>query len=149
MWDDIYNNERIGKTLLKDGLITEQQWKEALDLYADQKGFIGKILVDKGFLMEEELLSYFLEQYGVPYMPVAQVPINPAAKSCLPEEVARKYLLLPVDKQGYRLTVICPGPLERATLAQVLESCKGTPVTYFLSTMSEIEAALEMLYRGE
>jgi hypothetical protein len=149
MWNNIYNNERIGSTLLKDKLITDDQWNEALEAHKEQGGFIGKILVEKEFLMEEELLSYFLEQYGVPYLPPAQYPINPEAKDFLPEETARKYLLLPVDKEGYRLTVICPGPLERASFAEAFEACKGTPATFFLSTISEIETALDALYTGK
>lgn len=146
MLELIYNLERIGNSLLKDGLLTEDQWREALEIHKQKGGFIGKILVEKEFLMEEELLSYFLETYGIPYISPAQFPIDTESKRFLSEEIARKYLLLPVANQGFRLTVICPGPLERALLGHALEACKGTPVTYFFSNISEIEEGIEKLY---
>lgn len=149
MLENIYNNERIGNSLLKDGLITEDQWKKALELHREKGGFIGKILVEEEFVIEEDLLSYFVEKYGLSYMPPANFPIDPENKKFLSEEIARKYLLLPVDKQGFRLTVICPGPLERALLCHALEVCKGVPVIYFLSTISDIEEAIEKLYKKE
>lgn len=143
----IYNNERIGKSLVKDGLITEGQLKEALELQKEKGGFLGKILVEKEFLLEEEFLSYFLDRYAVPYIQPATFSINPESKKFISEEVARKYLLLPVDHIGNRLTVICAGPLEGALLGHALEACKGIPVSYFLSTISEIEEAIEKVYR--
>ena len=147
--EQIYNNERIGNSLVKDGLITEDQLKESLEVQKEQGGFLGKILVEKEFLMEEEMLSYFLERYAIPYIQPSQFPINPESKKFISEEIARKYLLLPVDNIGHRLSVICAGPLEGALLGNILEACNGWPVSYFLSNISEIEEAIEKVYRGE
>jgi len=146
MIEKIYNSERIEKNLLKDGLITEDQFKEASEVLKEKGGFIGKILVEKEFVAEEEMLSYFLEKYAVPYAPPLEFPINPEAKKFLPEEIARKYLLLPVDFIGFRLTVICPGPIEGALLGYVLEACQEWPVSYLLGMMSDLEEAIEKLY---
>jgi hypothetical protein len=149
LFEYIYNNERTGQTLIKDGVITEDQLKEALEVQKEQGGFLGKILVEKGILAEEEILSYFLEKYAIPYVPPSQFPINPESKKFIPEEIARKYLLLPVDHIGYRLSVICAGPLEGALLGQLLEACQGWPVSYFLSNIGEIEEAIERMYSGK
>ncbi len=146
MLENIYNNERIGNHLLKDGLVTQDQWKEALEIHGEKGGFLGKILVEKEFLFEEELLSYFLEKYALPYIQPAEFPINTESKKFIKRELATKYLLLPVDHVGIRLSVICPGPLEGALLGNALEACQGCPVTYFLSTISEIETAISDLY---
>lgn len=146
MLESIYSNERTGNSLVKDGLITEDQLKEALEVHQRKGGFLGKILVERGVLAEEEILTYFLEKYAVPYVPPSNFPINPESKKFIPEEIARKYLLLPIDHIGFRLSVICPGPLEGALLGQVLETCQGWPVSYFLSTISEIEEAIEKIY---
>ena len=143
----IYNNERIGKSLLKGGLITEDQLRQALEINKEKGGFLGKVLVEKEFLTEEAMLSHFLEVHAVPYAPPADFPINPQSKKFIAEETARKYLLLPVDHIGFRLTVICPGPLEVGVLGKALEACKGVPVIYFLGMMSDIEVQIEKIYK--
>ena len=146
MLETAYHNKRIGNLLLKDGLINQDQWKEALEIHKEKGGFIGKMLVEKEFLAEEELLSYFLEKFGTPYMPPSQFPVNPESKKFIPEDIAKKYLLLPVDHQGYRLVLIAPGPVEVLLLSNALEACKGFPLIYFLSSISDIEKAIEKLY---
>lgn len=142
----IYNNERIGKGLVDDGLITQQQFEEAVSLHKTRGGFIGKILVEHEWIFEEELLTYFMDKYALPYVPPAQFPINPQSKRFIPREIAEQYLLLPVDHIGYRLTVICPGPLEGALLGSVLEACQGWPVSYFISTISDLADAIANHY---
>ena len=146
LFEQIYNNEGIGHSLVKDGLISEDQLQEALEVHREKGGFLGKVLVEKEFLAEEEILSYFLEKYAVPYVPPSQFPINPKSKAFISEEVASKYLLLPVDNIGFRLTVICAGPLEGALLGNALEACHGWPVSYFLSNISELEEGIEKMY---
>jgi len=148
VFENIYNNERIGSQLVNDGLVTQEQLQEGLRIHGEQGGFLGKILVEKEFLYEEALLSYFLERYALPYVQPDVFPINPESKKFISEDLASKYLLLPVDHIGIRLSVVCPGPLEGALLGNALDACQGCPVTYFLSTISEIETALSALFNG-
>lgn len=146
VFDCIYNSESIGDKLVADGVISREQFKEAYDIQRLQGGFVGKILVEKGMVFEEELLSHFIDKYAISYVQPKDFPINTASKRFIPEELAREYLLLPVDNMGYRLTVICAGPLEGAILGHALEACNGTPVSFFISTISEIERALKEMY---
>jgi hypothetical protein len=149
MIEHIYNNDRIGTSLVKDGLISGEQLEEALELYKTKGGFIGQILVDNEWAFEEELLTYFMDRYALPYVPPAQFPINPESKKFIAKEIAEQYLLLPVDHIGYRLTVICPGPLEGAVLGNALEACRGWPVSYFLCNISELTEAIEKHYAAK
>lgn len=146
MLEQIYNSERIGGQLVKDGLVTQEQLQIALGLLEKQGGFLGKPLVDNGFVPEEAILSYFLDRYALPYAQLAQFPINRDSLKFVSADVAAKYLLLPVDHIGIRLTVVAPGPMEGAILGKALDACKGCPVTYYLSSISEIETAVAAAY---
>lgn len=50
---------RFGELLAKDGVITEQQLQNALELQKDNPGIaIGEILMTQGLLSREQLLAY-------------------------------------------------------------------------------------------
>jgi len=49
--------EYLGQFLLSEGLITEQQLKDAMDLQAQTRVMLGRILVKKGLLSEEKVVE--------------------------------------------------------------------------------------------
>ena len=49
--------EFLGQFLLSEGLITEQQLKDAMDLQAQTRVMLGRILVKKGLLSEEKVVD--------------------------------------------------------------------------------------------
>ncbi|MCK4261953.1 hypothetical protein KAW55_00345 [bacterium] len=136
---------RIGESLVREGMITKSQLKEAFEIEKQKGGFIGKILVELDYLSEEELTGHFVERYGCPYLPLANYEMNPEAIKMVPEAVARKYLLLPVDKMGNLLTVAAANPLETRVVEAVKE-LTGCKVISYVSTISAIEKGIEFYY---
>ena len=57
---------RLGDLLVAEGLLTDEQLKQAL---AEQKGTtekIGSILIRLNYINEEQLIGFLSRQYGIP-----------------------------------------------------------------------------------
>ena len=55
----------IGQMLLEEGLITEQQLKIALGKQRETGHFLGRILVDLGYISEKDLKRVLSIQAGI------------------------------------------------------------------------------------
>lgn len=135
----------IGENLLKEGMITEAQLKQALEIEEQREKPLCGILVELNYLSEEELAGYFVEKYGCPYLPLANYEINPEGIKIIPEAVARKHLLFPVDKIGNLLTVATINPLEEK-VAEAIKELTGCKVVSYVSTISAIKEAINTYY---
>lgn len=52
----------FGDMLVKKGVITEEQMKEALEIQKKEGGLIGIILVSQGIISEQKLVEYLAIQ---------------------------------------------------------------------------------------
>lgn len=97
---------RLGDFLLRQGLITPQQLKQALECQQIFGGKLGTHLLEQGFLKEDDLvagLSRTLGRRGLGRKELLQLP--PEALDLLPQAVAVKYRLVPIGLQRRQLRV--------------------------------------------
>jgi len=141
-------NKQLGDLLLERGIINQGQLDEALNVQRLKGGLIGEILVDLGFVKEEDIAQALTAQYGFPYLPLANYDVNPEITSIIPGRVARQYLLVPVDKIGNNLTLAMSNPLNIQAIEDV-ELLTGCSVQTFVSTSSDIKKAIEKYYKDK
>src|SRR5213594_849800 len=101
---------RLGELLTKASLITQDQLKEALKLQKDGGGKLGETLIKLGFVSEEDITECLSQQFGVPSINLAHFEIDPSVIKLIPNEVARKYNILPVNKTGATITIAMADP---------------------------------------
>ncbi len=148
----VYNNQRIVKALRQSGLIDETKLNAALR-EAEEKGgeFLGKILVEKEYITEEELASHFVEIWGCPLFQFTEdAEVNIESVKLIPKETAKKYLLIPIDNIGGIVTLCSAGPLETYVAREKikeLKNLKGCSLRYQIGLISEIEQAIEKYYK--
>ena len=137
--------KQLGQLLLERGLINEGQLDKALKVQKERGGLIGQILVSLGFAKEEEIAQALTVQYGFPYLPLECYEINSEAIKLVPENVARQYNLIAIDKMGDLLTIAMSNPLNVQAVEDIemLTSCK---VQVFVSTMTDINNAINKYY---
>ena len=135
----------IGQLLLEKGVIKQAHLDEALKIQKEKGGLIGQILVMLGFAKEEEIAQALTVQYGFPYLPLECYEINPEAIKLIPEQVAKQYNLIAIDKIGDLLTIAMSNPLNfQATEdIEMITKCK---VQVFVSTMTDISNAIKKYY---
>ena len=142
------NNKQLGELLLDRGTITQAQLDQALNVQRDKGGLIGEIMVEMGFVKEEEIAQSLTAQYGFPYLPLGNYDVNVDITNIIPGRVARQYLLVPIDKIGNNLTLAMSNPLNVQAIEDV-ELLSGCSVQTFVSTASDIKRAIEKYYKDK
>lgn len=140
------NTKQLGELLLDRGIINQAQLDQALNVQKNKGGLIGEILVELGFVKEDDIAQSLTAQYGFPYLPLGSYDVNADITSIIPGRVARQYLLVPIDKIGNNLTLAMSNPLNIQAIEDV-ELLSGCSVQTFVSTSSDIKRAIEKYYK--
>ncbi|MDT8316532.1 MAG: type IV-A pilus assembly ATPase PilB [bacterium] len=101
---------RLGELLIKENLITAEQLQEALTAQKGKGGRLGYNLTQMGFLSEDDLTTFLSKQYGVPSINLSDFEVNAEIIGLVPFDVAKKYLVLPVNRAGASLIVAMADP---------------------------------------
>ena len=88
--------KRLGDILIARGLLKAEQLEEAIRLQGPLARKLGRILVDKGFVSEGDLLAALSEQFALPHLALRPGLYDPAAAALLDKEVARRIEVLPL-----------------------------------------------------
>lgn len=133
--------------LLEQQLVSEDQLRECIALQRSSGQSLAHILVEKGYLSEEDLVATLSEQLGVPHIRVANYNIPKEALAEVPETLARQHLMLPISITGEVLTLAMANPLNIMALddLRMLTSYEIQPV---IAVESELEAAIDKHYGG-
>ena len=138
---------RLGDLLVAEGLISDEQLKQAL---AEQKGKtekLGSILARLNFITEEQLIGFLSRQYGIPSITVTNVDVDAETLRLVPAPIARKYEVLPVKRIGGTLTLAMADPTNVFALDDVafMTSLQILPV---VAPQAAIRAAIEKHYEA-
>lgn len=103
----------IAEMLLEKGLISRDQLDNAIALQNSTDKKIGQILVDLGYVSEDQLLQLVAEQLNVPLIDLKSYPLNPELIKLLPEFYARHFraIILNEENDTYLLGMVDPQDL--------------------------------------
>lgn len=139
--------KQLGELLLERKAITQEQLEAALKAQQSKGGLLGQILVSLGYTTEEMIAQALTAQYGFPYLPLKNYSIDAEFLALVPENVARQYCLIPVDRVGDTLTVAMVDPLNTSAVEDV-EMISHCSVQVFVSTISDVADAIGRNYPG-
>jgi type IV pilus assembly protein PilB len=141
--------QKLGDLLIKEGLITEEHLKKALEIQAKQGGRLGEILVNMGVIKEEQMVNVLAKQLGIPYFSLGTGMLKPATdqglETLIPKEFAIKNLVLPLSRVLKSLTCAMYDPLD-LVLIDNLRKITGCEINPVVATKSDIIKAIEEFY---
>ncbi|MEJ2217304.1 MAG: type IV-A pilus assembly ATPase PilB [Gemmatimonadota bacterium] len=111
--------DRIGDLLVREGLVTQEQLRRALDDARSSNTRIGYALIKLGFVAEEDLTRMLARQYRVPAVDINRVDIDPKIVRLVPANLAQRYLVLPLRRVGRTLTVAMANPADPGLIDQL------------------------------
>jgi len=135
----------LGESLVEEGIITEEQFKASQEEEKRTGQKLRNILVKKGFIAEDDLVSFLSEKLGVPRIELGNYLIDPKVVELVPEALARKHELIPVLKIGNRLTCAMVDPWNIFALDEV-RARTNLIVEPAAATEAEIKKALSEHY---
>ena len=139
--------KQLGELLVERKLITSPQLEQALKLQQQEGGLLGQILVRLGFTTEEAVAQALTAQFGFPYLPLKSYTIDGDFLGIIPENVARQYCLVPVDRIGDTLAVAMADPLNTSAIEDI-EMLSHCSVQVFVATLSDVIDAIQRHYGG-
>ena len=138
-------SKQLGELLIERKIIMPEQLQKSLDFQKVNGGLIGEILVQMGFAKEEDIAQVLTAQYGYPYLPLMNYDIDQDVAKLIPEQVARQYCVIPIDKIGNNLTIAMSNPLNSHAIEDV-EMITKCVVQVFVSTTTDIRKAIERCF---
>ena len=137
--------KRIGDILLEQGLITEEQLRTGLNEQKKSGLQLGKCLTSLGFLSESKLLDVLSAQLDVQHVVLENMTFSHALLKIIPEEMARKYKVIPLFEQEGIVTFAMADPSNLRTLDH-LKFKTGKEVESVIATEKSIIAAIDKNY---
>lgn len=139
-------SKQLGELLIERGIITSKQVTRALELQKERGGLLGQIIVELGYATEEQIAQALTTQYGFPYLPLNNYEIDDEVIRLIPENVARQYCLIPLDRIGTAITIAMSNPLNLQAIDDV-EMLTNLKAQIFVSTATDINRAIEKYYK--
>jgi type II secretory ATPase GspE/PulE/Tfp pilus assembly ATPase PilB-like protein len=137
---------KIGDILVQRGWITPEQLEEAHKESQRTGEIIGKTLVRMGLISEEQLLSALGEQLGLPFYPdLSKVSISPEAVKAVPARFIWHYKFMPLKLEKNVLTIAIPDPLAVWPMEDI-KLHLGYEVERVLTTQEQILSAIRKYY---
>ncbi|MGQ9824366.1 MAG: GspE/PulE family protein [Desulfotomaculales bacterium] len=135
---------RIGDLLVEAGLINSAQLQQALLTQRQTGERLGRVLVNLGFVTEQDILNTLEMQLGIPQINLAEKLNIPLIRS-LPEALLRRHKVVPVKKEGNRLMVAMSDPLNVVAIDD-LRLATGLEIDPVLAREQEIDEALQKAF---
>ncbi len=129
-------NVLLGDFLVSQGLINDDQLRQALKYQKEKGKLLGRALIDLNFLGEQDMIKAVGEKLGVQYVSLKTYRIDPLVISLIPEHIARGFQVLPLFRIDTTLTVGMVNPLDIAAIDAItrVTQLKVSPIV-----CSEIE----------
>jgi len=134
--------------LTSRGVLTNQQLNFIKNEAKRRQESAEKILAQMGWVSDQQLAEAKSEIIGVPFVAPDKQPISPEVLAFVPEEVAKRFTVIPVAREKDTLSVAMVDPLDLQVL-EFLEKKSGLAIRPYLATVESInKAILEQYTRG-
>ncbi len=139
---------RLGQILVDLGYLTEDQLWDVLEEQKQSPGeVIGQVAIRLGLVTDEQVTEALAEQWGMPVVNLSETNIPPKVLELVPETMASIYHIMPISFRDNVLTVAMADPQNVAALDD-LRNFLGMEVRGAVSNMSDVEEAIAKAYAG-
>ena len=138
---------KLGEILVRENLITPDQLRETLEYQRANGGRLGSNLVRLGHVSDDVVTAVLSRQYGVPSINLDLFQIDAEVIKLISEDVALKYLILPISKVGATLTMAMADPTNVFAMDDI-KFMTGLNVDPVIASETSIQLAIGKYYSG-
>jgi type IV pilus assembly protein PilB len=132
--------ERIADVLIEDGLLLSGQLEEATEIQKKQGGRLLKILTDRNYVTEQDMVISMGRCLDTPPINLSRVRVPEEVLDLVPKDMARAYKLAPICRLGNKLFVAMADPLNVLALDDLRQRTKMEIVPMITTERAVIEA---------
>jgi len=134
--------------LAKNGLLTPQQLDFVKSESKRRQESADKILTQMAWVSAEQLAQAKAAVLGITFVSPDTKPISPEVLSLIPDEVAKRFTVIPISRDGDTLSVAMVDPLDLQAI-EFLEKKSNLVVKPYMATEESINKAIvEQYTRG-
>ncbi|MDX1600161.1 MAG: GspE/PulE family protein [Anaerolineales bacterium] len=138
----------IGQVLVNAEVISEATLQQALELQAQgDTRRVGTILIENGWIDPQALAMALSVHLNLPFIDLKRHRVQPEALQQVPEEMARRHRLVPMDLVDGTLAVVMEDPTDIRVIEE-LEAISGRSVTPMVGVSDDIQAAIDLHYKS-
>ena len=136
---------RLGDILVRENLISAEQLGRAQEEQRNSGGRLTNSITKLGFLEENKLTSFLSAKYNVPYIKLSEYDIDPEVIKLIPADIAQKYQLIPVSKNG-SIMVVCMSDPSNVFIIDDIRFLTGVNVDVVIASETAIRVAIDKYY---
>lgn len=142
-----YSKKTISELFLEKNVISKAQWDQARIEQHKTGDSIFRILPRLGFIKQDQMVQFIADNTDIPRIELENLIIDPHIIDLVPEELARKHLVMPVLKIGNTLTCAMVDVFN-IYVQDELASKTGLTIDPGIATEDEIRKAIDKFYKG-
>ncbi len=141
-------DKKLCSILVKAKALSQEEAERLFGISVREKVGLSSVILKEGALTGEELLGAIGIHANIPPIDLDRVHLNMELAEVLPEEVARSYKVLPLDRIGDYLSLCVTNPFDVLKLddIRIITGCELRPV---LALEDQVEAKLDLLYKSD
>lgn len=143
--DGVSPKKRLNDLLVEQGLVSAAQLRECLELQRQSRKNLLAILIEKGYVAEEEMVVVLSDQLGLAHIRISNYHISEEVLAEVPATLARQYGMLPVMLTDNVLTLAMSNPLNQMALDD-LRLLTSHDLELVIAMPSELNDAIEKYY---
>jgi len=135
----------LGEILVQRKKITREQLEEARNSRKGPHDRIERLLIQKGFVRERDVLEIIGEQLSIPVVDLASIKIDAALLKLIPPKVVHRYRMIPISKENGTIRIATANAFDLYAFDE-LRMLTGTKVEPVLASEAEIQRAIKQFY---
>ena len=133
--------EDLGKLLLDEQLVTSRQLQKALEQSRRSGHELARVLIESGYVTQKDVVEALGRQIGVRFVDLDEAIVDPELGRLIPDHLAKRYHVFPVNQVDNRLTLAMVDPLNVIALDDI-RLVTGFEIDPVIATEEAISRAL-------
>ncbi|MFH1728158.1 MAG: type IV-A pilus assembly ATPase PilB [Pseudomonadota bacterium] len=139
---------KLGELLVKEDIISQEDLEKAIDSFKTHGGQLTSHIVTLGFMSDQALKDFLSKQYGIPAIDLEEFELEPSIVKLVPQDIAEKHVIIPVNKAGSSLIVAVSDPSNIMAIDDV-KFVTGYNIEVVVATEASIKQALSEIYEKD
>src|SRR2546426_865900 len=140
-------SESLGQILLDEKMVSREQLDRAIQMQHRSGGHLGRILVEQGALSEQQLAKVLSIQWGMAYVELGSLEIDPDVVKVVPQHLAHRHKVLAIEKTRKKLKLAISDPLNVVAFDDV-RLVTGLEIEPVVAAEQDIMTAIGKHYAG-
>lgn len=138
------NEDYLAELLAEAGMVSADDVAAARNSLSGGETIVEYLLA-RTSLSQEDVARTLAANAGIPFIHLGDVNFDPAITQAVPDDVAKRFRVLPVEDDGYALTLAIADPLDFEAL-DTLPHAIGRELNLVCATPKDIQEHLRQFY---